>query len=265
MRRYRAWAFACAAAGVLLLSSCGGDDGGTSPAPLGEEIDIAEYAPGDLDGYFLTYRTTTAHDTVETDTWYVGNETVYDYDPDPANPTEVDCFVTQQENDGITSAFGGDMRMYSDGRYVYGIKIYGGGTWEPFYNFRPKMKLLPDANPHVGEVFDSGPASFVFTYEEDNLRDVFWVRSWTRYLAIEDSLTVPAGTFHEVLKTEVRQRACFKRTAISDTTSVVAGSSGCSEGTYREWSAPGIGTIRMTGTTYERVLISGTVEGVTYP
>ena len=268
LRRARAGLIPAAAflLGVWSLAGCGGDDGGTTGPELGAEVDLSLYSPTSIVGLYATFRSMTHVDTVEASTWYVGTEPVYD--PDAEEPIEVECTVIQEEPDNIFSVLG-EMRTYSDDQYVYGIKVYGGGTWEPLYYFRPKMKIAPDENPRINGVFDSDGSSFVFTYETEGLRDVFWIRSWTTYLAIEDSVTVPAGTFYDCLKTKERQRVHVKRTTIIDTTNVIPGSVFTGESESFSWQAPGIGVIRITagsGTDFaERVLVSGTFDGVDYP
>ncbi len=251
---------------VLSLIGCGGDDGGTTGPELGAEVDLSLYSPVSMDDFYATYRSMTFVDTVDASTWYVGTEPVFDLDAE--EQTEVECTVIQEEPDNIFSVLG-EMRSYTNGQYLYGIKILGGGTWEPLYYFRPKMKIAPDENPRINGVFDSDGSSFVFTYEAEGLRDVFWLRSWTTYLAIEDSLTVPAGTFYNVLKTKERQRVHVKRTTTIDTTNAIPGSVYTGESESFSWQAPGIGMIRVTagsGTDFaERVLVSGTFDGVDYP
>ncbi len=134
---------------------------------------------------------------------------------------------------------------------------------------RPKMKVAPDTNPRINGVFDSGGSNLVFPIEDAGIREDIWLRTWITYLAVEDSMTVPAGTFYNVLKTKERQRTCYKRTAYADTSAVVPLSEYVGESESLVWSAPGIGTIRVTSgsgsNASERVLISATIDGVDYP
>jgi hypothetical protein len=250
------------------LPGCGGGGGGPSGPQLGAEVDLSLYQPASLHNYSVTYRSTTDRDTVEANTWYVGTETVFDYDPDTGEDTEVECDVIQEEADNIFQDLG-DMRTYADDKYAYGIKIYGEGTWEPLYYLRPKLKIAPDENPRINGVFDSGGASVTFAYEDVGYRVVFWLRNYTTYLAIEDSVTVPAGTFYDVLKTRDRQRSAVKVTALNDTSDVFPGYPQLMESETLSWHAPGIGLIRSTYQMdtglAERVMISGTIDGVTYP
>ena len=249
------------------LGGCsGGDDGPAGPV-LGEEVDLSLYGPAGWEDYYVTYQATTQADTAQSSVWYHGAEIVYDTDPDTGEQIEISVRVMQEEVDYIFQDLG-DTRTYTDGRYVYGIKVYGGGTWEPLYSMRPKMKVAPDNNPRINEGFDIGGSSLVFADEE--WMQVIWLRSWTTYLAVLDSLTVPAGTFHDVLKTRSRQRVAYKVVSVVDTTVLYNPAAvGSYEGTGESWDAPGIGTIRQTAGSgedfAERVLISGTVDGVTYP
>lgn len=256
--------------GALLLTpvlhGCSGDDGGPSGPELGEEVDLSLYSAGLSAGDTLTYRTTTEVDTVESSTWYYGVETINYLDPSTGLQTEVECVVTQEEDDGITGGLG-DMRTYFSDNYVYGVKIWGGGTWEPFYPFRPRWQVGPDENPRINGTFDSQGTSVVFA--DDQYRQVISLRTVTTYMGVIDSLTVPAGTFHDVLWARTTQHLHYKVTTPADTTTVIPGAEGRSDSVSDTWDAPGFGTIKLTAGSGEdavvRVLVRARLGGTVYP
>jgi hypothetical protein len=255
---------------VVLLSlaglvGCGGSEQGPSEPQLGEEVNLALYEPASLKDYEIVYSVLTNKIT-ETGVRYCNTETVYDYDPALNQDVPIECCVFEQDSDGAGQPA---IRYYKAGCYIYGVKVYDSGHWGPLYRFVPRRQVIPEENPRLGETFDSGASCLItrFTMFDTEYRQVQTFRSWTTYVAVEDSVTVPAGTFYDVLKTKVKTRVSTKQTLAADTTHVVFNQ--LTETIIYDWDARDIGTIKSTEDDnqahVEKEMIRGKVDGVTYP
>jgi hypothetical protein len=254
-------------ASLPALFGCGGNESPSSPEPaLGEEVDLSLFAPATYEGYHATYSITRGKDRIEASTWYCGVETVYDVDPVSGEPCPVACTVIEQEGEWGNEP---DVRLYTAERFLYGIKTYSQGRWGLLQCFDPKLPVAPEENPRTGSTFDSGTSNLYsrFIMYDIEYREVETVQTWRTYEALEDSVTVPAGTFYNVLRTKVRERVRTKGTTAADTTTVLWNDT--TESVSLVWEAEGIGVIRAQGTVgfqdYEKVLESAEIDGITYP
>ncbi len=257
---------------VLLLSlagffGCGGsDESPTGAAELGEEIDLSIYEPASLDDYEIVYSVNRDKAPLESGVRFCSVETVLDYDPDTGQDISIDCEVFEEESDGNNEP---DVRVYKCGSYLYGVKTNETGRWGPLYRFIPRRQVAPEEHPRLGGTFDSKCSCLItrFTMFETEYRQVQSFRSWTTYVAIEDSITVPAGTFYSVLKTQEKMKISTKQTLAADTTAVVFNN--LSEMTSTAWRAQGIGAVKIIedGSLLhvEKEMVRGTVAGVSYP
>lgn len=264
----RTWLLWVGVVSVATLIGCsdGGDSGPVAPS-LGEEVDLTSFFPSSLEGYDVVYRTTQGGETAEARTRTIGVETVYDgvYQKEPV---PVECFVLEQEPDMILQRQ--PIRTYTDGQYNYAVKIWGVNglsTWDPLRYYRPKMQQLPDENPRLNGTFDSGVSTLVIS--DQYSREVITSQTWTTYMGIEDDVAVPAGSFDGVLKMRIKQWQHYKQTSPADTTQVIIENT--SETYIYMWCAENVGLIKLTGgaavgqVPWEKVLVSGTIDGVTYP
>ncbi|MCK4548436.1 MAG: hypothetical protein KAW17_13455 [Candidatus Eisenbacteria sp.] len=244
---------------------CGGEEGPSAPE-LGEEIDLSIYAPAGFEGYSTTYSLDRGRESIEVCTTYRGTEAVYDVNPETGGQVLVDCCVLEEDGEGGNEP---DVRIYRCGNYEYAIKTCVAGRWGPLYYFQPKRQLAPDENPRINSVFDSGTSSLFTRFEmyDVEYRQVQSYRTWTTYLAIENSLTVPAGTFQDVLKTSERVRIHTKQTVAADTTAVVYENH--DERIFHVWRAPGLGIIRVMEVDgrfdYEKTLVRAIADAREYP
>jgi hypothetical protein len=251
---------------LITFLGCGDSGEGPAAPELGEEVDVSMYLPASFQDYAATYSIDRGRGTIEACVKYHGAETIYDLNPDTGQQTEVECCILEVDAEWGNQP---DVRVYRCENYEYGIRTCVAGQWGQMYYYIPKRCVLPDENPRIGSTFDSKTSSLVtrFTLYETQYRQVDSYRTWVTYSAIEESLTVPAGTFHDVLRTRVRQRIHTKQSLVADTTNVVFDDS--NELTYDFWDAPGVGTIKVVGVDtpfqYEKVLMSATADGVEYP
>lgn len=251
---------------AALHVGCGGGGGDPSGPALGEEVDLSLYEPADYQSYRTTYRITTADRVREASMWFHDLQPVSGTDPVTGNQVVTDCMVFEMEGETGSAP---NERMYLDGRYLVGVKTLEAGRWGPLYTFNPRRQLVPEENPRINSTFDSGISSVtaIVSIFGNLYRDVRDFRTWKTYLAVEDSVTVPAGTFYDVLRTRVRDWVHLTRTAYPDTMTTVSQST--SDNVFYVWEARGIGTIKVQSASssmeYEKVLISARVDGVTYP
>jgi hypothetical protein len=250
----------------IALGGCS-DENPVDPGPgLGPPFDVSLYRPTTYDGYDVTYEVAREGGTIEQRVQSLGVDTLEVVDPEVEQVITVDCDVLEQSPLGVGYP---TTRTYRADRFVYAIRSGMGETWGEMRYFDPWMTLSPASNPRIGTTFDSGESRTLARYtvnDVDYLEERVF-QTWRTYTAIEDSLEVPAGVFHDVLMTDVRQVVAVRVTPIRTPEIVVMDYA--YQWTATQWSAPGVGTVReigeLLGDEYEKTFVRGTIAGNEYP